>query len=56
MPWGIVSGVYGAPCEVLEGEREIPCLLRGKSKQEGSACPVVGGMTSSTGWWMRARG
>jgi putative ribosome biogenesis GTPase RsgA len=43
MPWGIVSGVYGARCEVLQGEREIPCLLRGKFKQEGSACPVVVG-------------
>src|SRR5438105_4871215 len=43
MPWGIVSGVYGARCEVLEGDREIPCLLRGKFKQEGSACPVVVG-------------
>jgi hypothetical protein len=43
MLWGIVSGVYGARCAVLQGEREIPCLLRGKLKQEGSACPVVVG-------------
>src|SRR5438552_1600692 len=43
MPWGIVSGVFGARCQVLEGENEIPCLLRGKFKQEGSACPVAVG-------------
>lgn len=43
MPWGIVSGVFGARCQVLEGEREIPCLLRGKLKLEGAACPVVVG-------------
>src|SRR5712692_4457197 len=43
MPWGIVSGVFGARCQVLEGETEIPCLLRGRFKQEGTACPVVVG-------------
>jgi ribosome biogenesis GTPase len=43
MPWGIVSGVFGARCQVLEGEQEIPCLLRGKFKQVGVACPVVVG-------------
>jgi ribosome biogenesis GTPase / thiamine phosphate phosphatase len=43
MPWGIVSGVFGARCQVLEGEREIPCLLRGKFKQVGEACPLVVG-------------
>jgi ribosome biogenesis GTPase / thiamine phosphate phosphatase len=40
---GIVSGVFGARCQVLEGETEIPCLLRGRFKQEGMACPVVVG-------------
>jgi ribosome biogenesis GTPase len=43
MPWGIVSGVFGSRCEVLEGERQIPCLLRGRLKQAGAACPVVVG-------------
>jgi ribosome biogenesis GTPase len=43
MPWGIVSGVFGARCSVLEGEREIPCLLRGKFKREGTASPLVVG-------------
>src|SRR5712691_11863292 len=43
LPRGIVSGVFGARCQVLEGETEIPCLLRGRFKQEGTACPVVVG-------------
>jgi ribosome biogenesis GTPase len=43
MPWGIVSGVFGARCQVLEGEREVACLLRGKFKQEGAACPLAVG-------------
>jgi ribosome biogenesis GTPase / thiamine phosphate phosphatase len=49
MPRGVVSGVFGARCQVLEagahgvGEREIPCFLRGRFKQVGEACPIVVG-------------
>lgn len=32
MPVGIVSAVYGARCEVLEGGHPVTCLLRGRLK------------------------
>src|SRR5688500_7748505 len=49
MPRGVVSGVFGARCQVLEagvhgvGDREVPCFLRGRFKQVGEACPIVVG-------------
>lgn len=34
MPIGTVSAVFGARCEVLDNGAAIPCLLRGRLKQE----------------------
>ena len=40
MPIGIVSVVFGARCEVLEGTVSLPCLLRGRLKQEAVGLAV----------------
>lgn len=40
MPEGIVSVVYGARCEVLENGTPLPCLLRGRLKQDAARLVV----------------
>lgn len=40
MPIGIISAVFGARCEVLEGGTPLPCLLRGKLKQNAGTLAV----------------
>src|SRR5437867_3507880 len=40
MPVGIVSVVYGARCEVLQGNSSLPCILRGRLRAEGSTLAV----------------
>ncbi|MCC2669690.1 MAG: ribosome small subunit-dependent GTPase, partial [Armatimonadetes bacterium] len=40
MPIGIVSVVFGARCEVLEGTVSVPCLLRGRLKKAADSIAV----------------
>lgn len=40
MPIGIVSVVFGARCEVLVDGASLPCLLRGRLKQEAGSIAV----------------
>lgn len=40
MPIGIVSVVFGARCEVLNDGTSLPCLLRGRLKQEAGSLAV----------------
>jgi len=40
MPIGIVSVVFGARCEVLDGAVSVPCLLRGRLKLAASNLAV----------------
>lgn len=40
MPIGIVSVVFGARCEVLEDGKTLPCILRGRLKQDAATLAV----------------
>jgi ribosome biogenesis GTPase len=40
MPIGTVSVVFGSRCEVLDGGRPVPCLLRGRLRQAAGSLAV----------------